>query len=320
MTEVLFRPFKLSKWLSLGFIALIASGGGPNGNFNWPRDGKPTPPAELLAWVARYWPFLVVGAILLIFLVLLIMWIVSVFRLIYVNDVASNSGAIREPFARLKGLGTSYFLWQIVFGLVVVAVLVAFVGLPIVLAVLAGKSGRGPTVILAVLWAIGVGVPIALLSTLVDVFTRHFVLPVMYVRRVGILRAWGIFWPILKANAGQMVLYVLIRIGLAIIIGLVGIAAFVTVLMVAMIPLGALVLVGYLVGTALGLSWTLPVIVSVAGFALMAVLGLVYLSSCVVQPADVFAQAYPLVILGQADPSLATIPVETPPAAESPGV
>ncbi len=60
------------------------------------------------------------------------------------------------------------------------------------------------------------------------------------------------------------------------------------------------------------LTWTVPVIAIVATYAFIVLMIYAYLVTCVVQPAYVFLQSFPLIVLGQADPSLATLPTGRP--------
>jgi hypothetical protein len=129
----------------------------------------------------------------------------------------------------------------------------------------------------------------------------------MYVRRVGVIEGWRTILPILKANAGQTVLYLLMLIALGIVIGIFGLMVFFISAVIFAIPVGLLAGIGYLIWTAANLTWnplTIAVAVTFGGLALLA---FIYFVQCAVQPAIIFRRAFALVVLGQADPSLATI-------------
>lgn len=346
MVEVLFRPFQLRKWLALTFVSLIAYGGGgfnvpfshcredhdvknalcsPSPNFiyaqlkdsirincsdstaDWRKD---TVFDELLQlFFSENWPWIILGFLLLLAVGILIVWVICVLNFVYIDQVARNSGAIREPWARLKHLGTSYFLWQLCFTGVVLVVLGLELGVLIGSGVtFTGDSGRpGPA-----LWGIiGIGVLIfialAILAVVVQVLTNHFVIATMYVKNIRVLQAWREFWGILRSNAGQVVLYLLMRIGLAIATAIAALFALIPGLIVAAIP-G--VVVGAIILVLLSLHVSTPVVV-ITGviLGLPIVFLFVFAVNFVMQPAYVFLRAYPMVMLGQADPALVTIPI-----------
>ena len=314
MVRVLFRPFSLRKWLSLGFISLIAygmsgGGGGFNvpGNYggnqhpNWPGH-NPWPE------IMHFLPLIILGFIVLVAIGLLVSWIGSVFHFIYVDNLVRNSGAIAEPFGRFRRQGTSYFLWRLVFGLIYMALILSIVAV-VVFSVLAASHGGGSAglMVLAIVVGVLVIIPLVIVAAIIDLFVRDFVTTVMYVRGVGIMEAWSIAWPIIKQNAGQVALYILILIALAIAIGMFGLVVALLGLVVVGIPVGILSAVAILAGKAMGLTWTVPVIAVAATFGCIVLVGWVYLAQCAIQPALAFRRSYALVVMGQADPSLATI-------------
>jgi len=319
MVKVLFRPFELKKWLALGFITALASGSGGNYNFgNWSDYDHGARFPDVASWVAQYWPLLAIGLLFLIVLSLIFAWLASVFHMIYIDDITRSSGAIREPFARLKGLGTSYFLWRLVFGIAVTLLLGVLIALPLVAVFVLARGDGAGLKIAAVIWAVLVGIPLVILAAVIDLFARDFVTPAMYVRNVGVMEGWRTVLPILRANAGQVVLYILLLIAISIGIGLFGLAVFVAAALVLAIPVGLVGALGYLVWQAAHLTWTWPVIAVAIGLGVVVLLGFVYLLECATQPAEVFRRSFSLVVLGQADPSLTTVPTEAAPPASAP--
>ena len=320
MVRVLFKPFELKKWLALGFITLLASSGGGGGNYNFGNWGGrdsdvPGRLSDITSWLLHYWPLLALGALVIVVLSLILTWLASVFHMIYIDDITRSSGAIREPFARLKGIGTSYFLWRLAFGLTVLVLLVTLIGLPLVWVFLLARGTGTEAKIAAVVLAVCIGISLIILSIIIDTFARDFVAPAMYVRGVGVIAGWRIVLPILRANVGQVVLYLLLLIALSIGVGLFALLVTVILALIILLPVGGLAFLGYLIGKAAGLTWTIPVIATVATFGLIVGLGFVYLTNCALQPASAFLRAFSLVVLGQADPSLVTVPTGTPPPA-----
>lgn len=318
MVQLLFRPFQWKKWLGLGFASLMAYAGSGGFNFSFPSGGSPgsgqspdgIPPEFSLAWqwMLHHIALIIVGFAALFVIGLVLGWVASVFRFVYIEQIVRNTGAIKEPFARFKREGTSYFLWLIGFGLVALAVVSVIIGV-------AGLIiATGPESILALKILVGIfGVMLLLLLILaisvIAVFAEDFVVPVMFARRVGVLEAWRIVRPILSANKGPSALYILFVIVIAIGTAIVGLFAGLAVLIAFIIPGGVLGGIGYLIYNAAGRNWTSQVFLlyAIPAGALLFV-AFAYAANCVMQPAVVFRRAYSLTVLGQADSALALLP------------
>jgi hypothetical protein len=332
--NVLFRPFVFKKWLGLGFVALLAGsggggGGGGNSGGSWPGPDEswPKDPASaghlVQQWFISHIVLIVLGALLLIGISILFAWLSSVMKLVYVDQITRSSGAVKEPFARLKGLGTSFFLFGICFGLISLLALGTLVGLPLA-AVFVGHMGTA-AVVIAVIWAILVGIACVVVMGAASVFADDFVLPTMYVRNVRVLEAWRIILPVLKANAGQSVLYLLLLIVIGIVTGIGAVLIALAMLLVFALPGVALGAIGYIIYQAGANTWTATLIAYTAIFGSALLLAYGYATTCAMQPLTVFRRSYGLIVLGQADPSLTTVPVivappipPQPPAGYSP--
>lgn len=317
MVRVLFRPFMLSKWLALGFVSMIAYGGGSSfnvPNFGGPSDrGGPFPGGNPIEWMIHYWMLLALGFVFLVALGILLTWLSSVMQFVYVDEIVRSSAAIREPWARLKGLGFSYFLWRLVFGFAVLLFLVILVGVPLAIVFIPSfkVTAAGPKIAAAV-WAALIFIFTIIVTGIIDLFARDFVVPAMYARRLGVLKGWRTIIPILRENAGQLVIYILLLIVVAIGIAIYSMLVLLVALLVFAIPVGVLVGIGYVIFKAMGLSWNIPLIVVAATIGTVVLAALIYTVQVGLQPAQVFRRAFSLAVLGQADPSLATLPSEAP--------
>lgn len=327
MAQVLFRPFELKKWLALGFISLIAYAGSGNFNVgNWGNNGGGNHDKSLsllgtpdIVSVIGASAAVIAAVVALVALGILWSWLASIFHMIYIDDITRNSGAVREPFARLKGLGTSYFLWRLVFGFIILFALGILVALPLV-AVFVPNGVGVPAKVIAVIWAVFVGLGIIFFGVLADVFARDFVTATMYVRGIRIMEAWRIVLPILRANVGQIALYVLLLIAIAMGMALFSVIMLLAALIVFAIPAGILFGIGYLIWAAAHLTpesaGGIALIVIGIPLGISLILAFVYALQCAYQPAEIFRRAYALVVWGQADPSFVTIPIHPnqPPA------
>lgn len=318
--KICFKPFKLNKWLKLGFINLLigggASGGGSGGgsNFNLGNSGKTSQPPEIvqkiIIWCKDNQSIVIAGISILVLLfigiILLFTWLASVFNFIFLDNVIQNKALIKEPFHRLKPKGWSYFWWNIGFGLIVLFTLGVAVGLPILLLI----WSKPPGVIIAfgVIYLITAFLAIITTSAVIGILTRDFILPVMYLENLKILAAWKKYIPTLKTHIGQTVIYLLLKIvvGIAAVIA----AGFVSIIMLIVcgIPLGILVLLGVLIAMAIGATWNIVTIALVAIAGIVVILGFVYIFSCLMMPVEVFRRTFALLFLGECQNEWVSLP------------
>ena len=218
--RVLFKPFALRKWLGLGLVSMLAggSGGGGSSNYRAPNSHGMDPIGRAVGeWVVMHLALIIAGVVLLFLVSLAFAWLGSVFRFVYLNQITRDPYAIRAPFGRFIGLGTSYFLWTLAFGLAMLVVLAVLIGIPLWGAFYRFHGGFGlfgPAQVLAIVWAVLAGIAILIASVVVDVFARDFVVTAMFARNVKIIQGWRIVLPIIRANAGQSVLYLLLLVNI----------------------------------------------------------------------------------------------------------
>ncbi|HUV05740.1 MAG TPA: hypothetical protein VMX94_11615 [Armatimonadota bacterium] len=318
MADMLFRPFMLRMWLALGFTFTVGYGlssstatPNPARFWRWNRTEGLWWAGRMASWLAHYWPLLLTGLLALVAIGLVFVWLSSVFQFVYIDNITRKSGAVAEPFARLMRLGGLYFLWRMAFGAVVLVAVGILAGLPLLVVFVPATSVA--TKVAAAVWAGMIGILLSILAAIIQILAKDFLVPAMYVRQAGVIEGWRTVLPALTANVGQTLLYLLMLAALGIGITAVGLIAALVLLVALAIPVGLLALLGYVAGQAAHLTWSPPVIGMAGALGLIVLLGYTYLFQCVMQPAYVFRRCFSLVVLGQADPSLATIPLETPP-------
>ena len=309
MKHMLFQPFDLTKWIILGFCAWLAglgeSGGGGGGGFNGFNggnnhcNGNNGQPAEELRhfyhqardfvlanldWILPLAIFLVV---FILALWLLILWLSSRGKFMFLHCVALNAAEVEEPWKKFSRAANSLFRFRIgigVIGMILLLPMLAFIILDILRMVM-----RGEPTVEGVMAAIGLGLMFFFFSivfALIRKFTVDFVVPIMFLRGGTCLAAWREFGGLLSANPGKMLVYILFQIVLGMAIGVIVMLAFLVTCCIAcclmMLPF---------VGTVL----LLPVLI--------------------------FKRAYPLYYLAQYGPQYDVFPkLPAAPAAPSPGL
>jgi hypothetical protein len=230
---MLFKPFDLGKWFIIGFCAWLAylgsGGGGGGGGPHW------NAPHEQQAKIAEgvnaakeyfldnlFWiiPVVVIGAVIIIGIGLLIVWLNSRGRFMFLHCVAENKSEVKVPWHKFRKHGNSLFLLRIVLGIIGLAI-VALPILGIVLLIIMMVTKAAPIIVFVPITIIlGLIVFVfAIVMSLVRKFTFDFVVPIMFLRTASCIAGWREFLTILSVNKAGFALYILFQIVIAIAIG-----------------------------------------------------------------------------------------------------
>lgn len=276
MKRVLFQPFDLGKWFTIGFCAWLAylgeggggGGGGGNGFHGGPGRGGGPDFRHIFITVRDYvvanlWWLLpvIAGALLVCFaLGALILWLSSRGKFMFLDNVAKNRGAVREPWGSCRQEANSLFVFRLILGIITVLPFLLLLALAVLFiwqqvmaqAVLGGPMlGLVGSVLSMILFGVVVWV--------INRFTTDFVVPLQYLRKSRVLDAWRDFLPMLAQSAGYFALYLLFRILLAIAIG----AIILVLVLITCCVAGCLMAIPY-IGTVL----ILPILVFERSYSL----------------------------------------------------
>jgi hypothetical protein len=327
--QQLFQTFKAGQWARLALVGLLAGEltTGSCGKFN-PNVQVPRHPNHFLAPpLPNIDPVLL--ALLVAFLLVLgfLFWIAllyvnSVMRFILFDSVIAKNCEIRHGWNRRQGPGLRYFLWQILFALAMFIGFMILIGIPAAFAFAAGWLTK-PKEHIAPLILFGMALFLVLLaffvvSAVVHVFTKDFVIPQMAIENLSAFQAWGRLLPMLSSEKGPYFGYVLMKIVMALGVGIVVGIITTVVILVTLIPIGGLGALFVLVGKAAGLGWNLYTI-SVAVIVGCAVLAaILYVVSVVSVPAMVFFPAYSIYFFASRYPALDAVIHPRPPLPPEP--
>jgi hypothetical protein len=242
MKRILFQPFDLKKWFVIGFAAWLSNlGGGGNYNLNYRNaDWKDIPLIQDLRDRLHQIPHsvLIPGVIVFIVLILAIIivlaWLRARGRFIFVDCIVKNRGAIAEPWREFRKEGNSYFLFALLVGLVI-GVIVTASSLPFVLPAI--RSGTRPhlhdlyLICMIALWAC-----VLVLLIFAWMLISHFMVAVMYRRRCLARDAFRPALSLVANYPGEITLYCLFWIALAIATGIAACATILATCCVALIP------------------------------------------------------------------------------------
>jgi hypothetical protein len=309
--RLLFQPFDLGKWFTIGFCAWLAylGQGGARGGSALRSGRVPGIPSSLpsasrpenlpnldrardWAMANLHWlvPVAIVLFCLLVAVGLLILWLSSRGEFMFLHCVARDRAEVAVPWRRYAREAKSLFLFRIVLGLIgavlllPLAAVIAFFVFRIVFGGGGAAAAAGiPSLVLAGLALFLIGIAFAIVSKL----TRDFAVPIMYLRGITCREAWREILALFSGRMGLPILYLLFQIVLAIAIGFLVVVAVIATCCIA----GCLLLIPY-IGTVV----LLPVLVFSRSYSLF------YLRQLGAQY-DVFAQA-PLPAAPQIPPPL----------------
>jgi len=237
--RILFQPFDLGKWFIIGFTAWLAQlGESGGGNFNFNTGGGSNrrgggslqnefEQARDYVMSHLYWiiPVAVGVVILLLALWLVITWLNSRGRFMFLHCVALNKAEVAVPWRKFAKEGNSLFWFRIVLGLIATVVMLPLIALAVAIGVWA--FGQGKVEVMGIMGIVGVALVIlalALVFFLIAKLTKDFVVPIMFLRGCRCLESWRILRGLLTANLGNFALYLLFQIVLALATGILVIA------------------------------------------------------------------------------------------------
>ena len=244
--QMLFKPFDFTKWIVIGFCAWLAglgeSGGGGSGfngggssggndNTNVAEDFRhfyhqaSDYVTANLAWIV---PLAVFAMVLLLALWLVVLWLNSRGKFMFLHCVALDVAEIEVPWRKYAAEANSLFRFRIAVGL---AGMVLFLPVLVVIAVaiiqmLLQNEINMPAVMLCAALAL-VFIVLAIVFGLIHKFTVDFVVPLLYLRGGTCLAAWREFLQLLAAHPGKFTIYILFQIVLGMAIGALVIAVFI---------------------------------------------------------------------------------------------
>jgi hypothetical protein len=242
---MLFKPFDLGKWFTIGFCAWLAflgeggGGGGFNNAFNINNSNNSGPAGDSLRhgyhqardfvldnldWII---PVAAAAVILLLALWLVILWLSSRGQFMFLHCVALDKAEVGEPWSKFEREANSLFWFRLVLGLIgMILILPMLAGIAVIIVrmVLRGEPDAAD-----IMMAVGLALlffAATIVFALIHKFTTDFVVPIQFVRGGKCLAAWREFWGLLADNAGLFTLYILFQIVLAVAIYIIVLVAF----------------------------------------------------------------------------------------------
>ncbi len=213
MKGMLFSPFDLARWFSIGFCAWLATfggGGGCSGQFD-PKvlkrsvQGGESPLAAIKeqvrtflvdhpALTAGLLAAIAVGVLMALALGILFCWLRARGTFMLLHRLHRPAATIRESWDEARVLAPSLFWWRMALGLSAAVTLLVLAGCALVstgLPMLRLGTLDPAALPVLLLWVCLLAL-VAMVWISLSTLTRHFIEPVMYWRKVGVLQAWRV--------------------------------------------------------------------------------------------------------------------------------
>jgi hypothetical protein len=240
LTKQRLFPFRLERWLPLGFVTFLdhcGRKGGGGGSYQVPGGGPDgtgsgvggVDLSSVRDWIGEHLIVIVaVSAILLVLVVALtalILWINSRGVFMYLDNVATGRFDVKRPWHEHRERAWSYFTWSFgatLVGLFGVLLLLVPIGL-LVWSLITEGASCAPIGGIVAIGLIFLAFVIAL--QLFSVLLRDFAAPLQLALGVPCGYALGVAWGLVKGNVASFVAYVALKIVFAIAAGIVGLVA-----------------------------------------------------------------------------------------------
>ena len=237
MMVILFRPFDLGKWFTIGFSAFLAgllSGGNgvsgssynPNAldkshwsysyssNLNQLNNNVSQAITSLQAGFTAV--AVVIFFAIVLAVVLLVCWIGARGQFLLLDNVVRNRGAISWPWQTYARQGNSLFGFYLLYSFIMMAILLPFTALGVFAALPLYRQHRWPEgAELPVYLVLGFAYLALTLFVYVLLFLfRELGVPLMFRRHLLARAAFVETWRLIRCHPGNMLLFVLLRLAL----------------------------------------------------------------------------------------------------------
>jgi hypothetical protein len=319
----------MGQWTRLalvGFLAAEIHTASCNFNgFNFPVPNRQPRTEEFLARspfphidparIAQFGALIAAVFVLAVVLFFVFLYLNSVFRFILFDSVIKKHCSIGEGWTRWHRAGRRYFVWQLVLIVTEVLGLCFLIGLPLAIAAALGwfrdageHIGRS---VLGVILLIGLFLLFILLAAAVQLIAKDFLVPIMALENLDFADAWSRLLGIIRPEPGKYVIYLLLKIVLAI-------AAAILFGILTLIPIFAVVVpavIALFAGYKAGLGWNVTTVslVIIGGTVLLSVL--LFAVSLISVPGIVFFPAFAIYFFSSRYPNLNALLYPAPPPA-----
>jgi len=241
MKALLFRPFNLVTWLTVGFAAFLSNVGESLGGSSISHKSDISAPSDVLPWLKDSFSsvpgqialnsgyLILISAVLLAFLLLAVglAWVEARAKFVLLDNVVRGRGAFQKPWSEYRMEGNSLFIWKLVID-IVLAVSIGFSLVLLLAIILPGAMSKEfiPFSVAGLFISLWIALLVVLVVAYLRLFIQDFIVPIMYKDRVGFTRAWSKFVGLLRRRPFELLLYGLfvavLAVALCLLLGVLG--------------------------------------------------------------------------------------------------
>jgi len=228
MKRILF-PVTFRRWISLGFVAWLASlgSGVPNLIVNLGRNGRAARHwmRGMERFLEAYWPLVLAGALIVV-AVGLALWVILAYLrsrgiFMYLDAIYSRDCRIGQAWRSAAPLALSFWKWSILLSLLAgAAAIIACVPMLLVVLRHEGQQGFDLSIIPAVAGSVLALLSVGLLHAVARWLMNSLLAPIMYVRRCSVIEAFTEFTRLTRGHLGSVALFFLMHIPLGLLMGM----------------------------------------------------------------------------------------------------
>lgn len=234
--EILFQPFDIGKWFTIGFCAWLAtlgSSGGPNGGGGGTgSDGRGQDLQREIHSIKDGFmenahviiPIAIAVFFVILIISLAVMWVKSRGQFMFLHCVARNAAEVKNPWKRYAAQANSLFLFKLVLWLIGTLLGLVLV-IPIALLVIPMVKTQFEMLMFAPLLGISLlafgAILLGFAMLAVTTLTKDFVVPVMYINGGTVTQGWRIFWRLCSENMSKFILFLLFLLIVNIVLGMI---------------------------------------------------------------------------------------------------
>jgi hypothetical protein len=237
---MLFRPFDLAKWFTIGFCAWLAylGQGGGGGGFNFPADAfnkdrgwhhnqEFSIAFDGLGNIATWFTPVVIAVIIIVAIIgiaigIVLLWLSSRGKFMFLHCVATNKAEVSIPWHNYSRQGNSLFIFKLIAGIITAMSVVIIAGIIVALGFIMYYNSAPilATVLSLVFISLITFLPAVISVAVFFKFTNDFVVPLMFLHGKTALEGWREFLGLLSAHKGSFTLYILFQIVIAMALGI----------------------------------------------------------------------------------------------------
>jgi hypothetical protein len=226
-------PFHFERWLALGLVAFLdqcgrAGGGGGNAHANVGERDLGASLRSAANWISEHALLVValftVTLVVVIALTALATWLNSRGTFMYIDNVATGRSDVTRPWREHRLHANSYFVLKFAVALAGLALVIGALVTLFLAAVTIARQGFAFSSTATVVVAILLFFAVVLTTALIGLVLRDFAAPIQLLRGVPCGEALRTLMPVMRAHLGALLLYLLLKICYALVLGVAVIA------------------------------------------------------------------------------------------------